>query len=274
MPLYLDRHDVPGSTPEDVARAHVQDLAVQGKYDVLLLSYWFDPDAEQVFCLAQTTAKENLVAVHRESHGLIPNEIIEVNEGDVLRFMGMIKDPPNAASATSPFRTILFTDLIGSTALTERLGDHGFMEFLDRHNVIVRKALAASSGREVKHTGDGIMASFDSVPHAVTCSIAIQRGFDAYNEQEPSEELRVRIGLAAGEPVASNDDLFGSTVNLASRICEAALPEQILTAALVHEKAGDGTFSFEEAGRRELKGFSRPVEVFAVEWREGSASPG
>ena len=181
-----------------------------------------------------------MTAVHRESHGMIPNEIIPVVESDVLRFLGTITDPANASESTSAFRTVLFTDLEGSTSLLHELGQSAYLTLLAEHDLIIRRALVASRGREVKHTGDGIMAAFDDVPPALSGGSAILDGFDERNVISPAPALRVRIGIAAGEPVDRNDDLFGSTVNLASRICQAADPGQILVSDVVHDLGHEG----------------------------------
>ena len=264
MPLFMDRHDVPGASAADVAEAHVSDLEVAGKHDVQFLSYWFDADSSGVFCFAKAPARENLEAVHRESHGLVPNEIIGVSEDAVLRFLGKVHDPVDHTELTSPFRTILFTDLEGSTALADRLETAEFMSLLTEHDLIIRRALVASRGREVKHTGDGIMASFDDVVDALECALAIQAGFQARIDEGAQPACRVRVGLAAGEPVDHNDDLFGAAVTLASRICDAADPGGILVSDVVRELGAAGGFSFVESDQRELKGFSSPVPVFEL----------
>lgn len=264
MPLFMDRHDVPGATPEEVAQAHVSDLGVSDKYDVQFLSYWFDADSGAVFCFAKAPERENLEAVHQESHGLIPNEIISVSENDVLRFLGRIHDPIDHTEVSSPFRLILFTDLEGSTSLLEEVGESEFMVLLTEHDLIIRRALVAGRGREVKHTGDGIMACFDDAVPALNCALTIQEGFDARNAEDGGRALRVRIGMAAGKPVDHNDDIFGSAVNLASRICDAADPGGILVSDVVHDLGSDLGFSFDEADQRVLKGFSEPVRVFEL----------
>src|SRR5690348_10334479 len=104
MPLFMDRHDIPGVRAEDVAHAHLSDLAAQAKHGVQFLTYWFDPDHGEAFCLAQAPTAESLTAVHRETHGLIPNEIISVKEDNILRFLGRIADPSDHDRAESPFR--------------------------------------------------------------------------------------------------------------------------------------------------------------------------
>ena len=200
MPLFMDRHDVPGASAEDVAKAHVSDLERAGKHDVQFLSYWFDADNGGVFCFARAPARENLEAVHRESHGLVPNEIIGVSEDAVLRFLGKVHDPVDHTEVTSPFRATLFTDLEGSTAMADELETSEYMRLLTEHDVIIRRALVAARGREVKHTGDGIMASFDEVANGLECALAIRAGFDARIDEGRKPECRVRVGLAAGEP--------------------------------------------------------------------------
>jgi class 3 adenylate cyclase len=191
--------------------------------------------------------------------------------------------------------TILFTDMEGSTTLTQRLGDAKAQVLLRTHNTIVRDALKAHSGSEVKHTGDGIMASFPSASRAIECAIAIQRAFAEHNESilrqaqdagaqpvetqraepvetqraEPVEApIRVRVGLNAGEPVAEEEDLFGTAVQLAARVCAQAEPGQILAPIVVRELAAGKGFLFADLGETALRGFEDPVRLFEVRWRE------
>jgi hypothetical protein len=170
MPLFMDRHDLSGVTPEAIAAAHARDLEVGGKHDVQWLTYWFDADSGTAFCLGRAPKAENLVAAHREAHGLVPNEIIPVSEDAVLRFLGVVRNPVDHTQVTSSFRTILFTDLEASTAMAEELERSAFLSLLTEHDLIIRRSLVASGGREVKHTGDGIMASFDEVANALECA--------------------------------------------------------------------------------------------------------
>ena len=263
MPLFMDRHDIPSITAEQVAQAHLVDLAIAPKHDVQFLTYWFDPEAGAAFCLARADSPEAMAAVHAEGHGLIPNVIIPVVEDNVLRFLGRIEDPGGSVAATS-FRTILFTDLQGSTTLLNEVGQTAFMLLLSEHDLIIRRALVAAHGREVKHTGDGIMAAFDEVGAGLVCAIAIQDGFASRNDATTERALHVRIGLAAGEPVDRGDDLFGATVNLASRICDAAQADQILVSDTVRERGLPLGFGFTDAGARQLKGFAEPTPLFEL----------
>jgi class 3 adenylate cyclase len=268
MPLFMDRHDVPGATQADIAQAHVSDVALASKHDVEFLTYWFDQERGRAFCLAKAPEPHNMEAVHREAHGLIPNAIIRVSEDNVLRFLGTMAGPevgPDGSGNQSSFRVILFTDLEGSTSLQEAVGQAAFMVLLTEHDLIIRRALVASDGREVKHTGDGIMAAFDDVGRALRCAVDILNRFDARAAAGKGPELRVRIGMAAGEPVDHNDDLFGSSVNLASRICSAAEAGHILVSDLVHDLGADKGFSLREVEARALKGFPDVTRLFEVE---------
>lgn len=155
------------------------------------------------------------------------------------------------------FRTILFTDLESSTALTQRVGDESAQEVLRDHNATVRKALDEHTGREIKHTGDGIMASFPSAVAAVTAASQIQ-------QQMEGSGIRVRIGTNAGEPIAEDDDLFGTAVQLAARITDRAEPGQVLVSNVVRELCAGKTFRFHSLGEANLKGFDDPVPLFEV----------
>ncbi len=157
----------------------------------------------------------------------------------------------------SGFQTILFTDLEGSTALTQRLGDEGAQELLRGHNAAVRAALNEHGGHEVKHTGDGIMASFPSAVSAVTAALQMQRDL-------AGGEVRVRIGLNAGEPIAEDDDLFGLSVIKAARIGDRAEPGQVLVSDVVRQLCEGKTFTFTSIGDVTLKGFDEPVTLYEV----------
>ena len=141
-----------------------------------------------------------------------------------------------------PF-TILFTDIEGSTSLTQRLGDDGAQEVLRIHNAIVRAALRRCRGTEVKHTGDGIMASFASATTGLVAAISIQKTLAEFNAgRQP--RLKVRIGLNSGEPIQENEDFFGTAVQLAKRVCDAAGAERILVSNVVRELVSDRGFLF------------------------------
>ncbi len=267
--MYLDRHELKGASAEDVAQAHMHDLEVQGKYGVHYLSYWFDPAEGAAFCFVDAPSEEAAVAVHRESHGLVPARIIKVDPRSVAQFLGSIHEPePGEPWVESAFRCILFTDIENSTQLAQRLGDAKHVAHLRVHDAILREALEALGGTEVKHTGDGIMASFASVANAVECAIAIQRKFIAHGQENPNFPFRVRVGLSAGEPVTERDDLFGAAVALAERVCKCAEPGRVLVSSAVRELCLGKGFVFSEARRRRLKGFDEPLRLYEVLWQD------
>lgn len=246
--------------------AHIQDLKVQDKYHVRYLTYWFDPAAGVGFCLAQGPSKEDVESVPRESHGLVAHQIIEVDGRAIHEFLGKVEEPePGEPWVRTAFRTILFTDMESSTALTQRLGDARALRVMQAHDEIVRRALDAEGGREVDHAGDGIMASFTSVVRAVDCAIAIQRRVAQHNATA-EDPFRVRIGLSAGEPVTEDDRLFGATVQLAARTCARADGGQIFVSNVVRELCLGKGFLFESRGAVPLKGFDEPVALYDLAW--------
>lgn len=169
--------------------------------------------------------------------------------------------------------TLMFTDMVGSTDLTQTRGDAVAQEILRRHNSIVRGALALNGGREIKHTGDGIMASFTTAAGAIEAAIAIQRQILSHNEKYPNLGLNVRIGLNAGEPIAEEDDLFGATVQLASRVCGSAAPDQILCTPVVKDLSAGKAITFRGIGERKLKGFRDAVNLFEIGWKTSVTPP-
>jgi class 3 adenylate cyclase len=269
MPIFMDRHDVWETTAADVAEAHRRDLEVQDRYGVKFLTYWFDQSRGTIFCLVDAPDKEAAQCVHREAHGHVAGEIVEVPLAAVEAFLGRVHDPAPAPGAAhshmdAGHRAILFTDIVGSIEMTARLGDRMATEIIRAHDSIVRRCLAEHDGREVKHTGDGIMAVLPDSRRGVDCAIRIQREFRHYN-QHSQEPLHVRIGLDSGEPVEDSNDLFGATVQLAARLCSEAAADQILVSETVRTEHGDATL-FKAAEQRQLKGFAGTVGVVECVW--------
>jgi class 3 adenylate cyclase len=184
-------------------------------------------------------------------------------------FLGVAPPPAQAGpGAYGAPVTLLFTDIEGSTHITEHLGDAKAQELLRNHNAIVRDALGTHGGSEIKHTGDGIMASFASASKALESAIAIQRALARRNQEHPEAPIHVRIGLNAGEPVAEEHDLFGTAVQLARRICDRAEPSQILASNVVRELVAGKGFLFSDRGETALRGFEDPMRLYDVPWAE------
>ncbi|HEX5614035.1 MAG TPA: nickel-binding protein [Acidimicrobiia bacterium] len=268
--MFLDRHETQGLTPEDISEAHKRDVDIQEAYGVRYHTYWFDPDAGTVFCLAEGPTKEAVEAVHRDAHGGLATTILELDQDVPLNAMfgSMPMHRVGTPYTASAVRVIVFTDMVGSVQQTRELGDDGHLELLHAHNDIVRAALAAHGGREVKHTGDGIMAAFSSVASAVAFSVSVQSAIDERN-RHARVPLEVSIGVSAGEPVTDeHDDLFGAAVQLAARLCSSAPAGDIFTSLAVRELCIGKQFVFEDRGAVPLKGLSEATPVFAVCWRD------
>ncbi len=273
MPLFMDIHTVADATADDLAQAHAADLAVQHQHGVECIKYWFNESRGKVFCLIDAPSADAANSVHRDAHGLLAEKIIEVDPelaegflgGGGVNSAGAVVLAGQDRNARDPgVRSILFTDIVGSTEITQKFGDDLAMEMICLHDSVVRGALAGTGGREVKHTGDGIMACFVSAVAAIRCAIEIQKGLEEHRNTGAMHPLEVRIGAAAGEPVEQGSDLFGSTVQLAARLCSHAESGQILVSNGLAELCLGKSIAFEDLGCAQLKGFADPVAVKAV----------
>lgn len=273
MPIYMDRHHIEDATHDSVLEAHQKDLELQDKYQTRFLTYWFDRDRGSVFCLVDAPDQEALIRVHDEAHGDIPHDIIEVNLNDVETFLGRTTDPKPDEGKEQPtfdsaFRCIMFTDLKDSSSMSRLIGDNAAIELLDAHDRIIRGMLSTYHGKEIKHTGDGFLASFKDVVRAVQCSVGIQQAFQRFNNYDPPFPLQVRVGINAGEPVERNNDLFGITVNLASRVCDHCTADHILISGIVQTlyEREKSDLTFIDAGKTLLKGFEHAIQLYEVDW--------
>jgi len=218
-------------------------------------------------------------------------------------FLGPAQEPSEqvARAEAGAVRTILFTDLADHTAMMQRLGDARGREILREHERITRETLAQNGGTEVKAMGDGFMASFGSAQKALECAIALQRAFasatlspgpslrqaqDAAPIKERGDEpgsdsgspspshgrggqgerVALHIGINAGEPIAEDDDLFGSSVILAARAAAKATAGQVLVTNVVRELVAGKGFVFTDAGEFEMRGFEDPVRLYELRW--------
>jgi class 3 adenylate cyclase/pimeloyl-ACP methyl ester carboxylesterase len=254
-----------------------------------------EPEAYRAFVAAMTSydvsallpdVKAETLVLHNNNHPFLPVRVgqklapgipdarfLAIDDLNYQRvaplveeFAGTTEKPESVEPGA--FRTILFTDVEGSTALTDRLGDAKARELLREHERMVREALKAHSGSEVKALGDGFMTSFSSAVRALECAIAVQRAFAAHNETA-EEPILVRVGLNAGEPIAEDDDLHGTAVNEAARITATAKGGEILASDVVRQLVKGKDFEFADRGEVALKGFDKPVRVHEVRWRRG-----
>ena len=164
---------------------------------------------------------------------------------------------PLAASSDRVLATILFTDIVDSTKALERMGDARWNDTLARHNELMQFELDRYRGREVKRTGDGIVALFDGPARAVECAASMVRRVRDLG-------LEIRTGLHTGEIELVPGDLHGVAVHLAARIMALASPGEVLVSSVTHDLLAGAGHSFESAGRHALKGIEGDREVFRL----------
>ena len=267
MPIYMDRHDgVPGLSHDELLQAHVADEEIGAEYGVSFLTFWHDARRGHIFCLMDAPDYETAWTVHAKSHGNMPSDLIEVQLPAVEAFLGRVCDPPGLRTGVHPgaaFRAIMFTDIAGSTEMTSRLGDALGVEMVQAHDAIVRRKLVEHGGREIKHTGDGLMVSFDQPAAAAACARSMQRAFAVFNT-EAEHKLNVRVGVHVGQPVMENNDLFGSAVQMAARLCQAATPGAVCVSTDMADLLEGGAAAVRPLGVHRLKGFEEPVELFEL----------
>ena len=273
MPVYMNRHETMGATQEEFAEALERARKIAQRFDIKLMTHWFDADRQTAFALLEAPNESSLIDFHNKLHHKSPEWVVEVDPSTVLAFLGRIEDPspsPDKEAGTaidSAFRAIMFTDMVGSSDMTSRLGDEEAVIVVQEHNRIVRDVLDSFGGNVIKFTGDGFHISFSSVVNSLNCAIEVQKSFNSYTSSVQDEPIRVRIGLSAGEPVAADKDLFGSTVNLAARLCAHARPEEILVAQVIKDLCMGKSYQFHNKGKLTFKGFHEPVNVYEVDWR-------
>jgi class 3 adenylate cyclase len=273
MPLFLDIHrNLKDATPASIRAGHIADLEAQEAHGAKYLKYWYDESRGTVVCLVEAPSREACEAVHRDAQGMVADEIINVESEMIAAFLGggSVDDIGaaigSAGQPLSAFRTLLFTDIVGSTAMGEELGDAELHRLLKVHDRLAREQIHGSHGRVVKSTGDGVLASFPDASAAVTCAQHVQRAFAAHRQAHAEDPLHIRVGMSAGEPISQSKELFGSVVNLAARICDRAGADEILVAPVVRELCRGKAFRFESLGDAELKGFAEKVALYRLDW--------
>lgn len=197
------------------------------------------------------------------------------DEGQIARHMDQALgewNKPKQKEEQPRVITVLFTDIAGSTAMTQELGDAGAQEVVRAHNRVVREALTQFRGREVKHTGDGIMASFEQASDSVQAAIMMQQGANAHTQANPNLPLFLKIGINAGEPIQEDNDLFGSTVQMSARVVDKAQKGEIFVTDVVKGICAGKSYRFVNRGGYEMKGFDGPVTLWEVDWRRAQAA--
>ena len=242
MPLFMDRHDDPNITPERGAEAHRADIRLQDHYGCKFRTYWLDQRRGHVFCLVEAPSREHVEEVHRNAHGEIPNQIIEVEERLGELFLGRITDPDHGPTAEdgapliseSPFRTILSAEWLPSQAMPspETRPDGPSAR-------VLRDVLTHHGGQEVQHATGKFLASFASVSGALECAIEMQQMSPSGTGAHRNGRRGVSIGICTGSPVTQSHKFFGDMIRLAGRLCRVGRDGQIVVASSVRDALTD-----------------------------------
>lgn len=238
MPIFMDRHIVPGIEAKHAAEAHREDLKIQDDYGCRCMTYWVDEERGSAFCLIDAPNEQAVKSMHDKAHGLMPHEILKVNSTIVEAFLGRISDPEDGSSISEnlkifndpAFRIILVAQTTNTKLLQHHLGAEKAKRLIALLHEIIRKELKIYEGREVELNGQDFTASFVSVSQAVACAAAVQKGMHVAGEL-----INLRMGLNAGMPVEKSKELFGDTIKMAKYLATFAAENQIVLAAIIKE---------------------------------------
>jgi AraC-like DNA-binding protein len=225
MPLYMDRHNLPGLTPRDAAEAHLKDLEIQKDYGCTCITYWIDEERGNVFCLIDSPNKQTVSELHNRAHGFIPHDIIEVDNNVVKSFLGRINDPESTNMSGSSermiindpaFRYLLVADL-KDRILFECLYDRALAsQLIKNFNSLVQESAQLYNGRIVENHEEALI-SFVSATSAIDCAIHLRNSIIFQNTCHNLPKVEIKTGLSAGFPVSGNNKLFGEAIARAKR---------------------------------------------------------
>lgn len=233
MPIYMDRHEVSEeATPEALAEIHQEDLKIEREFNCRGFTYWYDDVRKQVFCLIEAPNKQAIIDMHRQAHGDIPNSIIEVDPNIVTSFLGRITDPEKEEDTPlniindPAFRVIM---IIETSNYLNRIEANQFSIFTQKFHNSVTKTINQFEGSVVKQNNNTYLISFKSVTNAIFCALKIQSNFKYITPKFEVQNRILKIGIDAGSPVTSKNNLFEETVTLATRMCEIVNHEVVIS---------------------------------------------
>ncbi|WP_298794101.1 nickel-binding protein [uncultured Allomuricauda sp.] len=238
MPIFMDRHIVPGIEAKHAAEAHREDLKIQDEYGCRCMTYWVDEERGSAFCLIDAPNEEAVRKMHNKAHGLMPHEILQVNSNIVEAFLGRIADPKDTSTLSEnlkvfndpAFRIILMAETSNVRLLQHDLGKDKANRLMTLYYEIMRNELANHEGREVELKGHNFVISFVSVSQALGCAAAVQKRMHVAGEL-----INLRMGVNAGMPVEKSKELFGDTIKMAKYLGAFANQNQIVMASIIKE---------------------------------------
>ncbi|MCH7524775.1 MAG: DUF4242 domain-containing protein [Bacteroidetes bacterium] len=236
MPIYMDRHDVPDSvSSKDLAQMHQEDLKIEHEFGCKAITYWFDDERKTAFCLIEASNKKSIQEMHLNSHGDVPNTIIEVEPYIVQSFLGRISDPKKAQDTElniindTAFRVLM---VIETSNYLNRVESNQFSIFTQKFHNSISKTLKQFVGRVVKQDNNSYLISFKSVTNAIVCALKIQSNFKYITPKFDAQNRRLKIGLGSGTPVTEKDNIFEEAVTLATRMCEVVKNQIVISSQI------------------------------------------
>jgi DNA-binding NarL/FixJ family response regulator len=256
---------MPGMDGLEATRRIVQDERLDRTRIVILTTFDLD---EYVFEALRVGASGFMVK------DMEPTELIQgvrsVARGDALLSPGVTRrviaaltdrgGGPDLRAGSEPDRvlaTVMFSDIVSSTERAAEIGDRRWRNLLDRHDALIRGALAQHGGREVKATGDGFLVLFDAPARAIRCALVIR-------DELLAEGVELRIGLHVGEVQLRSDDVGGIAVNIGSRVAESAPPGDVVVSSTVRDLVTGSGIGFVDRGEHALRGVPDRWRLYAV----------
>ena len=191
----------------------------------------------------------------------------------VNELLAVWNDPSSQVPGPQQF-TFLLTDIVGSTALTSQIGNAGAQRVVRAHNAIARAAAKAFRGREVKHTGDGMLLQFPDPSAGARAAMDIQREAADYAHNNPTAPLVLRVGVHTGDAVLEDGEYYGSAISIVNGVCAVVDGSEISCTGAIRRKVAGPAFRFEDLGMRTPKGSSSSIEVFKLLWEPKRVAPG
>lgn len=192
------------------------------------------------------------------------------------RLSDLLREWSDPAARGAHMESVIFllTDIVGSTALTAKLGNSAAQKIVRAHNAIARAAVKDFRGREIKHTGDGMLLTFPDAPTAARAAMDIQQEAFSYAADNPEAPLSLRVGLHSGQAANEEGEYHGEAVLLLDGICAAGEAGQIICSEEIAARAAGGALRFTDMGPKLLKGTEIERKVLKLEWTAKTKAPG